>query len=186
MDEADRRTSVNPAVIVTPNIQGPNIETGSSEGAKGEVAQFRPSGLHGSASAAEYTDMTVRIRVPKDGERRGEDQLVSGEEEGRGLVTFDPAETTWRCSCGGDFLTTLKDVARHVTQRHANGKMTFSCSGCRKFNSETARSLPSHGRYCRGPATIEASKSFPCSLCSSSFDSKSGHSQHIRVKHPEA
>lgn len=119
-------------------------------------------------------------------ERRGEGEPVSTTRERRcGGLAYDPEDKSWTCEPCNERLNVLKEVKRHVSQRHSNGKMTYSCSGCRNFNSETARSLPSHGRYCKGPAPSGPIKPFPCSLCSTSYDSKSGLSQHTRVKHPE-
>ncbi len=93
------------------------------------------------------------------------------------------SDCRWKC-CDLLFVS-VKDLTKHVTLRHKKVRITYQCGGCRAFVSETTRGLPYHGRYCKGPAPIEQNP-FPCSLCSSSYDSKSGHSQHMRWKHPEA
>ena len=92
----------------------------------------------------------------------------------------------WRCECGARF-GTAKELGIHGQSSHGRLHNVYLCGRRRTFRSSNARSLPCDRRYCKPSKEEPSSPSslqFPCQLCTSRFNNKSGRSQHMRVKHP--
>ena len=119
----------------------------------------------------------------------------------------------WTCDQCQVRIDTVKAVNLHMGGHGvATDHIVFKCRGCHSYSSCNHRSVISHYRYCklkRGDSVpvssdiasnvlgvgvgdndkinvSEEGLPFSCSLCTCSFKSKSGRSQHMRWKHPEA
>ena len=98
-------------------------------------------------------------------------------------VTHPGQARAWTCPECRETLCDNRELGRHLQRVHSRKVWNYRCAEC-GFTGDSARSVGTHLRACKGPAKEDPNRQVACKWCSRMFASVQGLQVHNARKHP--